>query len=119
MVTTPDPCHTCGHVHDAPPAVDWTGYEEAVTELASAWAAQQDHLLGCWRASEISTDNGPSERRHRAEEKVETYLRAYFSGYGFIVVHPLLGRIEWYRSGQPDVTIFTVTHGPIRPDGAA
>lgn len=112
------PCPTCGHVHHAPPAVDWTGYEEAVTELASAWLAEQDHLLGCWRASEISTDNGASERRRLAEGKVETYLRAYFE-YGFIIVHPLLGRIEWYRSGQPDVAIFTVTHGPIRPDGAA
>ena len=29
------------------------------------------------------------------------------------------GRIEWYRSGQPDVAIFTVTGGPIRPGAAS
>jgi hypothetical protein len=29
------PCHTCGHVHDAPPAVDWTGYVESARATAA------------------------------------------------------------------------------------
>ena len=109
------PCPTCGHVHDAPPAVDWTGYEEAVTELASAWLAEQDHLLDCWREGVVSADRGPTSRRRKAEDKVRAYL-----GSGCLVVLPRDGRIVWYRGGaQKDVTIYAVTDGPIRPGGAA
>ena len=116
------PCPTCGHVHEAPPTVDWTGYEDAVREYVDAWLAEQEHQLDRWRQGIVirSGDFEASKARYEADAKVSGYLRARF-GKGYLVVNVLGGEVLWSPSDSdlPFVVIYTHADGPIRPDGAA
>ena len=113
------PCPTCGHVHEAPPTVDWTGYEDAVREYVAAWLAEQQQL-DHWRQGIRSGGLKASNARYKADAKVSGYLQARF-GAGYLVVNVLGGEVLWSPSGSslPFVVIYTHADGPIRPDGAA
>ena len=114
------PCPTCGHVHEAPPTVDWTGYEEAVRKLVAVWLAEQQHLLDCWRERVPSEDRRFSDRERQAGERVEKILSPITRGRGFILVIPALGEVRWCPyGGGGRLTLYTHADGPIRPDGAA
>ena len=115
------PCPTCGHVHEAPPTVDWTGYEDAVREYVAAWTAEQEHLLDCWRERVPSEDRGFSARKRQADERVEKILSPITRGRGgYIVVYPATGEVQWSPyGGSGRLTLYTHADGPIRPDGAA
>ena len=114
------PCPTCGHVHEAPPTVDWTGYEDAVREYVAAWLADQEHRLDCWRRGVRPESFEASNARYKADAKVSGYLQSRF-GKGCPVVNVLGGEVIWSPSAGslPFVVIYTHADGPIRPDGAA
>ena len=115
------PCPTCGHVHEAPPTVDWTGYEDAVREYVAAWTEEQEHQLDCWREGVPSEDHGLTDRVWRARGRVEKILSPITRGRGYIHVSPALGEVLWrpHYGGGEKFTLYTHADGPIRPDGAA
>jgi hypothetical protein len=114
------PCPTCGHVHEAPPTVDWTGYENAVREYIAAWTAEQQHLLDCWRERVPSEDRSLAGRRRLADERVEKILSPITRDRGYIHVNPATGEVLWRPYlGDGRLTLYTHADGPIRPDGAA
>ena len=112
------PCPTCGHVHEAPPTVDWTGYEDAVRELVAAWTEEQEHLLDCWREGVPSKDHEPTARKNAAEQRVRGFLSPIMPR-GYLAAVPPLGSVMWFPyGGGEQITLYTHDDGPIRPDGA-
>lgn len=114
------PCPTCGHVHEAPPPVDWTGYEDAVREYIAAWLAEQEHQLNCWRDREPIEDPKPIARVIAAEKRVLAILRPIMPNRGYLLTAPSVGSVWWFPYGGGErIVLYTHADGPIRPDGAA
>ena len=113
------PCPTCGHTHDAPPAVDWTGYEAAVRDYSAAWLAEREYQLDCWSRRIQCEGHALSDARYKADTKVSGYLKTHL-GAGCPVVNVLGGEVLWSPSDSslPFVVIYTHADGPIRPAGA-
>jgi len=114
-------CPTCGHVHEAPPPVDWTHFERDVLALVDMWLTSQEAALAAVRA-------GRTPAPDLALEKAKGHLiRTYFPGPAYAFFMPMLdlGRVDVSQRGGAYTTVWRADKGVVwpvhatRPGGAA